>query len=82
MHDTNSDELLKSFRVRQKEADFKAREVFAEFIRVVTERSDDEVVLREIAALDENWRDSLSDSQVIQHLRALHPIRRTRNHRH
>ena len=39
----NPDHLLKSFLLRQKEGDREAREVFAEFIRVVTERSNEEV---------------------------------------
>ena len=77
----NPDHLLKSFLLRQKEGDREAREVFAEFIRVVTERSNEESVLREVAILDEHWRDSLSDSEVVKHLRAIHPIRRTRTHR-
>ena len=75
----NPDHLLKS--LLPKEGDREAREVFAEFIRVVTERSNEESVLREVAILDEHWRDSLSDSEVVKHLRAIHPIRRTRTHR-
>ena len=77
----NPNHLLNSFLLRQKEADRTAHEVFAEFIRVVTERSNEEAVLREVAILDEHWRDSLSDSEVVKHLRAIHPIRRTRRHR-
>lgn len=74
----NSEHRLKLFLMRYEEADPKAREVLAEFIRVVRERLDDERVLREIDMLEETWRDSLSDSQVIRHLRALHPVRKTR----
>jgi hypothetical protein len=69
----NSDELVRSFTERHDEADPKAREVLNEFIRVATALPGDPRIHRELAALDESWRDTLSDSQVIKHLRALHP---------
>ena len=65
--------LVRSFRERRKEADPKAREVLSEFIRVAKSLPADSSAWHEVVGLDQNWRDTLSDSQVIKYLRALHP---------
>jgi hypothetical protein len=73
MGNGDSDELLQSFTDRHEEADPKAREVLDEFIRITKELPPDSRKRRELVALNESWRDTLSDSEVIKHLRALHP---------
>ena len=67
--------MLRSFRERRKEADDKARQVLDEFIRVVNGLQPDSGVWQEVVGLDESWRETLSDSEVINYLRALHPER-------
>ncbi len=67
--------LVRSFKERRNEADPKAREVLSEFIRVAKSLPADSSAWHEVIALDQNWRDTLSDSQVIKYLRALHPDR-------
>ena len=69
----DSDELLRSFVERRREADSNARDVLDEFIRVATALPPDSILRRELVALDESWRDTLSDSQVIRNLRVLRP---------
>jgi hypothetical protein len=69
------DKLLRSFTERRGEADPKAREVLDEFIRVAEDLPADSGAWHEVVALDQSWRDTLSDSQVIKHLQALHPDR-------
>ena len=69
----DADELLRSFVERHSEADSNARNVLDEFIRVATALPPDSILRQELVALDESWRDTLSDSQVIRHLRVLHP---------
>ena len=73
MEEADTTEMLRLFAERHSEADPKAREVLAEFIRVTTAVQSDPTVLRELVALDESWRDTLSDSQVIKYLRTLRP---------
>ena len=66
------DYLMRSFTERRQEADQRAREVLDEFIRVGRALALDSVMWHEVAGLDQSWRDTLSDSQVIKYLRALH----------
>jgi hypothetical protein len=66
-------ELLASFAERRSEADPRAQQVLDEFIRAAEHLSADAHAWREIMELEESWRDSLSDSQVIRNLRALVP---------
>jgi hypothetical protein len=75
--------LMRSFTERRREADQHAREVLDEFIRVGRALEMDSVMWQEVAGLDQSWRDTLSDSQVIKYLRALHsdPALRKRNHK-
>jgi hypothetical protein len=79
---TNLDQikLLRSFTDRRSEADRKAREVLKEFIRVAKQLplDADATAWDELAALNESWRDTLSDSEIIRYLRAIHPDRRRR----
>jgi hypothetical protein len=70
--------LVRSFRERRKEADPKAQQVLDEFIRVAKSLSADSSAWAEVISLDQSWRDTLSDSQVINYLRALHPERPVR----
>jgi hypothetical protein len=65
--------LMRSFTERRQEADQRAREVLDEFIRVGRALAMDSVMWHEVAGLDQSWRDSLSDSEVIKYLRALYP---------
>jgi hypothetical protein len=67
--------LVRSFRDRRKEADPKAQQVLDEFIRVAKSLSADSSAWPEVISLDQSWRDTLSDSQVIKYLRALHSDR-------
>ncbi len=76
--------LMRSFTERRREADQRAREVLDEFIRIGKILAMDSIVWHEVAGLDQSWRDSLSDSEVIKYLRALHPDstrRKQRNRR-
>jgi len=70
--------MLRSFKERRKEADLNARQVLDEFIRVVSDLHPDSRAWQEVIGLDESWRESLSDSEVISYLRALHPDRPVR----
>ncbi len=64
--------LMRSFTERRREADQRAREVLDEFIRVGRALAMDSVMWHEVAGLDQSWRETLSDSEVIKYLRALH----------
>ena len=75
MKKLDQDKLFRSFTERRAEADPKARDVLNEFIRVAKLLPSDAVAWDELAALNEGWRDTLSDSEVIKHLRGLHPER-------
>ncbi len=79
MKQIDVDKLTRSFRERRKEADPKARQVLDEFLRLARELPADSKKWLEIASLDQSWRDTLSDSQMIKYLRALHPNRATRS---
>ena len=72
------EKLLRSFTERRREADPKAQEVLDEFIRVAEDLPADSGAWDEVVALEQSWRDTLSDSQVIKYLRALHPDRALR----
>lgn len=76
----NPEEMLRSFMDRHAEADSSAKAVLNEFIRVAEKLPPNSVAWNELASLDESWRDSLSDSQVMRSLRAMRPPRgRRRN---
>jgi hypothetical protein len=77
------DKLVQSFIDRREEADPRARQVLDEFIRITKNMPANSTSWQEVISLDQNWRDTLSDSQVINYLRSLHPVRaaRTRNRR-
>jgi hypothetical protein len=78
----DQDKLFRSFTERRGEADPKAREVLNEFIRVAKLLPPDAVVWDELAALNESWRDTLLDSEVLRHLRAIQPGRAARKDHH
>lgn len=77
----NQEQLLTSFFNRREEADPSAQMVLDEFIRVAERLPADAVAWDEIAGLDQSWRDTLSDSQVISLLRAIPRVRRPRKER-
>jgi hypothetical protein len=77
----DSHQLLASFAERRIEADPPAQAVLDEFIRVGQSLPPEAKTWREIAGLEESWRDTLSDSQVIRSLRALLPKNGTRKPR-
>lgn len=81
MNNLDQIKLLRSFTDRRSEADRKAREVLKEFIRVAKKLREDSQAWEELAALNEGWRDTLSDSEVIRYLRVIHPDRRGRKSR-
>jgi hypothetical protein len=84
MSEIDLTKLVKSFTERRREADPRAREVLDEFIRVAEALPAESKMGPEIVALEQSWRETLSDSQVIDCLRALYPKRasgRRRNHR-
>jgi hypothetical protein len=84
MTQIDCDKLVRSFAERRKEADRNAREVLDEFIRLAETLPADSRSWQEVVSLDQSWRDTLSDSQVIKHLRALHPdgaVRKRRRRR-
>ena len=78
MSEIDLKKLLRSFRERRREADQNARQVLDEFIRVVSDLDPDSRAWQEVVGLDESWRETLSDSEVINYLRALHPERPVR----
>jgi hypothetical protein len=73
MSQIEHDKLLRSFMERREEADRPAREVLDEFIRLAKQIPPDSAMWNEVISLDQSWRDTLSDSQVIKYLRALQP---------
>jgi hypothetical protein len=77
----NQDELLRSFVDRRDEADPSARKVLDAFRRVAERLPLDAGEWREIVALNESWRDTLSDSEVIRHLTAICHTRNPRKGR-
>lgn len=81
MKQIDLDKLTRSFRERRKEADPKARQVLDEFLRLARDLPGDSKLWNEIASLDQSWRDTLSDSEVIKYLRALYPNRAVRKSR-
>lgn len=84
MSEIDLKKMLRSFRERRKEADMKARQVLDEFIRVVSDMEPDSRAWQEVVGLDESWRETLSDSEVISYLRALQPerpVRKTKRQR-
>jgi hypothetical protein len=81
MNNLDQIKLLRSFADRRSEADRKAREVLKEFIRVAKNLREDSAAWDELAALNEGWRDTLSDSEIIRYLRAIRPNRRGRKSR-
>lgn len=69
------EKMLRSFVERRAEADPKAKAVLNEFIRVAENLPPISLAWDELASLDESWRDSLSDSQIVRNLRAMRPPR-------
>lgn len=77
----DTSELLASFKERREEADPSAQKVLDEFIRVAEVLPPQSIAWHEVIAVEQDWRDSLSDSDVIRLLRVIQPDSATKSRR-
>ena len=80
----DTSKLLASYMERRDEADPRAQKVLDEFIRLAELLPPEAIAWREVIALEQDWRDSLSDSEVIRFLRGIQrdrTARKSRRHR-